>query len=460
VFTADSVDGNGILSAIDSLSWDIAEKFFGKKRPIITAKKDAEGIKSGLRFQTPHPDREFKNAVISKSDDKLVGLQSAGFSTVASVNTTLDMEIRGMSIGDIDNDGKDEIVVVSNTQLAVMNGKNGLLQVVDSLEIPGNLSVYALYFADLNKNGFLEMYISASSGDAPSSLVLEWKGKGQFSFLLAKIPYYLRPLRQLDGIDILAGQRDSAAQEEFSRSLLGSPVYHLVASENDGLQELSVLDLPDPANIFNFVTVDLDNDGVAETVLIDDENRLQVFGSDGVLRWSSGREYGFSKKYLGVPHVDKDDSLERKTVYVMSKLLVDDINDDGFADIIVGKNRLSSPIYLKNIRYFDGATIAALTWTGEEMSELWQTGNIDNYLADFDFHKAELDKKDGKNDSANLLGKSGGKIASGGYLYAVEHLKGSSFDFLLANENQSKIQVFKINSMNNEQEKVQIIKPE
>ncbi len=445
-FNTTTADANGILPAIDTLSWEISEKVFGKQRPVTTLKQTtAKNQKT--RFQTPHPDKIFKSALLFGLTEKTSGLNSKDFgASVAARSSKLDLELKGMGVSDLDNDGTKEIVIVSNSKLAILQQDSNLIQTIDFLEIPANLEVYALYLADLNQNGYPEIYISASNGDLPSSMVLEWKKKGLFSWLMREVPYYLRPLESSDGTMILAGQKDTIGQEESSRALLDSPIYQLTSHGKDGVQVEATLQLPKSANIFNFVMVDLDRNGLTETIIIDQDNKITVFDNQAALLWASEPKYGFSKNYLGVPLVQLDDAIERENLYVTPKILVRDLNGDNRPDIILGRNKLTSPKYFKNLRSFDGGKVVALTWDGNKMTELWETMKINSYLADYDFIPTK---------TANQ-----GDQLPAGDLYVAGHLEESRFSFLFPFKNNSKIQIIQISSKPPEKKKVQKFKPE
>ncbi len=446
-FSAETKSVNGILASVDDLSWDISEQFFGKTRPVVQRKKNIEEESNALRFQTPHPERDFKTGIISSNTDKITSLESVDFTAVTIAGSKkMDMELRGLRVADLNADDVQEIVAVSDKKLIVLHSENETLQIVDTLDLPRNLKVYALYLADINENGISDIYISASVGDVPASFVIEWKGKGQFSYLLAKVPYYIRPLILPNGQSVIAGQKDTIGSDENSTNLLGSPVYHLVpGSKKDVLVE-GILDLPDGANIFNFVYADLDNDKMYELVVVDKENKMKVYSHDGSLIWVSEQDYGLSESYLGASFVDQDDTLDREAVYVTSRLLAVDVNGDSRTDIIVGKNKLTTPKFFKNIRSFEGGAAVALTWNGSGMSEMWQTVKVNSYLADYDFIVEGIAGKQEENDSP------------AGKFYTVTHVEASQLSFLLPFENQSRLQVFKISSKNREK-KVQIIKP-
>jgi len=435
-FTKKPQGVDAVIGAVDELAWELAENVFGAQRPSsqIGSKEPKES--SSTRFQTPHPDRLFKNAIVSGLYGIDNALSGSDFKALPSWSSKrLNLELKSMAVGDVDGDGQDEMILASNTKLILYKHKENGFQEEATLKLLNDLKVYFLYLADLNKNGLEEIYLNCSRGDRPSTYVIEWSKTGKLEFLNKDIDSYLRPIVISGKGMVLIGQ------EAALDGPIGSSVYLLKSSGPDIFAQEQKLSLPSGANIFNFAYADVDNDGLSETVVIDQENKINLYSKAGELLWRSKEEYGASGSYLGRSLIEQEDSADRQLFYIPSRIVIADVNNDGKDDLIVGKNKMSKVRFFKNLRFFESGTISALMWNGSSMVELWQTSSSPSYISDYQLRTKGFSDNDSAVSTRKINSDEGQETLHSVWLYIGRQMEEGLLSFFGAS---SKVTVYEV----------------
>ncbi len=383
--TIQSLDG--VMAGIDELAWDIAVEVFGRQRPgpARAAGTKKEGINA---FTTEHPERAFREGLYRGGE---LGLDTkSGFALVTTRRSRkIPIGLKAMDVGDIDGDTTPEIVLATNTELLVYRYADDYFQKVTSLPLASYLRVHAINLADLDGDSRKEIYISANNGARPASLVAAWKDNG-LSLLRGDIPFYLRPEQVAGRRPILLGQAGAPGGQPVSPT-----IYRLIRKPDGSYDKGEPLPLPSGLNLFDFTRADIDGDSTLEIVAIDRKNHLRVMDRAGKVLWQSGSTYGAGKNFFGT--LSSTDKGGHRRIYIPTRIIARDLNGDGRADIVVGRNRLATIKFFKRLRYFEGSSIAALSWNGSALEPLWETRKISGYTADY-----QLVTNTGKKDPATL----------------------------------------------------------
>ncbi len=357
------------IPAMDELSIDIAEKVFNRQRPEPQVATDQSAGISG--FQTAHPDRAFREGLYQPAT--ILGLDNNEYKVLSTRRSRkMSAPIKAMDVADLDGDGTEEIVILEKGNLVIYRFKADHFQHVTDHPIPDYLGVHAINIADIDNNGLQEIYVSANSGNKPSSQVYEWDG-ATFKTLHKNVPYYLRPGLTATGDTILLAQTGS------NEAIVGSSFYQMQRDDNGKLVESDKVNIPKGFNLFDFIRVDLENSGTLNIIGLSKKNRLIVFDPAGKAIWKSEDIYGASKDFLGTISSNRIG----KQTYMHTRLIAEDQDGDGIPEIIVGRNRLTSVKYFNRLRYFEGSSISALKWEDSEMTTLWETRKIPAYTTDY-----------------------------------------------------------------------------
>ncbi|MCI5224427.1 MAG: VCBS repeat-containing protein, partial [Candidatus Electrothrix sp. AR4] len=296
--------------------------------------------------------------------------------------------VQAMDVGDLDGDGKVEILVLERGNLALYHVSANHFQRIAEQPIARHLGLHTVYLADLDENGIQEIYIGASSGAQPASQIIEWDG-ANFHFLYQNAPYYLRPGINSAGKPILIGQA-------------GGSFYRLTRNNAGMLDKVENISVPTGYNIYDFIRVDLDRDGILEFVGITRSNKLVVMNQTGEILWKSETVYGASEKALGTlasrADGDRNPVNNPEPIYLHTRIIAQDQNGDGKPEIILGRNRLSDIMFFKRIRYVEGSSVCVLSWNGARMETLFETPKKSGYTVDY-----QMLKNAGQSDGGNLF---------------------------------------------------------
>ncbi len=350
-----------------------------------TGKERQPGVGKGIvGFQTEHPEKKYKKGVyatgniVGESDGILVSANGVRKSSQIS------MEMVNMAVGDLDGDGIKEIVLVGSGEFRIFHFQNGRFLQIASGEIPKRLRVHAVNLADLDHDGKDEIYISATNGESISSLIAKWDGKNRLQILHQSIPWYIRPLMIPGKGVVLAGQGGGPGEN----NLVYPGIYNLkIKKGSTRITTGAMLSVPKEVNLFNFVFADLNGDGQVETVAIDRQEKLLVYDQGKTLLWVSTDKFGSSTNYLGPSWTTDIASQDR--IYVPTRLIALDINNDKKQEIIIARNKrtsygiLSDIINQSNFRMYSGSYVSCMEWGGSAMHELWHTNALAGMVADY-----------------------------------------------------------------------------
>lgn len=401
-----------MIADVEQLSLEIAQSAFGYKvADPGTLKTAGEG--GGVSgFVTTHPEAAYKKSI---NTGVVVGAAGSTVQVTAKEgkrSVTLSKEIRTLATGDIDGDGVDEIVVLIGNSLELYKLDGKKINKIATARLSPSLECHAINMADLDKNGRMEIYISATDGLNISSLIVGWDKEKGFRIVTENIPWYIRPILVPGKGWHLAGQKRGAGKTELVKA--GIYLLDLDARNTPGQGEQ--LPLPAEINLFDFVFADLDGDGAPETVAIDKKERLKVYNRANELLWVSKKTFGGSKIYLGpsrgeaVNSQDRknftsDEDAQRELIFVPGRLVVADVDNDGRQEIVVNENSRTPTSFFEKIRIYNDGVIVGLAWDGAALNEAWRTGTFKGYIAGFGFSTFS------KSGSAGQSTKTDGKKA-------------------------------------------------
>jgi hypothetical protein len=309
--------------------------------------------------------------------------------------------------GDLNNDGRNDLIVSSMSKIRIFTYDDLNFQLVASYDFSPAMKIHALNIGDLDNDGTKELYISANEGRYASSAILGWNGSNLLQSVSQGLRWYIRPVQIPGKGEVLIGQQISHRQDQ---DFLSPGVFELSRNPDTGrLEKGNKLLLPEGTNLFDFIQADLDGDGLAETVVIDKDQKLLVYDTALNLIWVSSANYGGSKRYFG-PHWQKTDSVEssglsqsqqdsRRLIFIPGRLDAKDITGNGLPEVVLSTNDVSISKYLKNTRTYDGGAVACLGWYGQGLVEFWRTSQISGYVADYFF-----------DDSAGAIDNRGGIV--------------------------------------------------
>jgi hypothetical protein len=375
-----------VIPRINDFAQEINNKIFGRGTAAVAAtpaqprfsKAHPETIMSG---PAPDPSR-------SEGTGSFVNLQSKATSDSDLFRSQrLKFPVNGMDIGDVDGDGRPEIVVLSTfKEVVVYQWDQGRLNKRASFRGSARDRLVWVCVMDANHDGKDEIYVTNLRGQRLSSYVLEWKGE-QLKELASGVQWYFNCLTVTGRDPILMGQKKSI------EDVFIAGVYRLQFAGGT-YEPLEGIGLPHRANVFNFTQGDIDGDGKDETVFIGTQEQLYLYDDDGTRLWNSREYYGATNNILQGPEPTSTGTgatldFAEETYYIPSPIFLVDLNDDKQLEILANRNTSLTTRILSNIRNFSDGEIQSLVWTGGELLTQWKTrplrGMVVSYrLADMD----------------------------------------------------------------------------
>ncbi|MDM7988007.1 MAG: VCBS repeat-containing protein [Smithella sp.] len=297
-------------------------------------------------------------------------------------------EFKGMDIGDVNNDGSNEVVVIDRNTVYIYLKSENELKLLEKIKGKSYSKYLAVDVADINKNGVKEIIVTSLNDTLLDSFVLEFKD-GKYSIIAADIRWFLRVIHTSSGAPLLLGQ-DYGSNKPFD-----TQIYEMVWKDGKYVSDQK-MKIPFGLSIYGLAIDDLGIGGGEKIFALDELDylyvlqetnkslgRLTSLGFAGEeLVWKSDEVYGGSNNYF--ENIDKKNPDDRgKSAYVNLRILSYDTNKDGKKELIIVKNLSSVGRIFKHFKLFTSCEIYNLQWDGMGMAENWRTKKINGYVADY-----------------------------------------------------------------------------
>ncbi len=283
---------------------------------------------------------------------------------------TIDMRIKGLSLGDVDGDGKIETAVISSRELVVYRLDKGRFYKILEYKGKGYQQFIAVDVADIRQNNRAEIFVTCLNATSGSleSFVLEWDGSS-FLPVAGLERWYYRVQHHPKRPAMLYGQKRSRGK------MFHGDVRQL-AWDGQGYTPQQAIQVPKGVAIYMFAQGDLLHSGNDDIVAMDKEDRLRLYSDSGREHWKSEDRYSGSENYL--ERIDNPENV----LYLPHRLWTTDLDGDGKAELLVVNNQGTTGRYLKRYRRYKSGLFESLSWDGLGLASTWQTRKISGYLAD------------------------------------------------------------------------------
>lgn len=286
----------------------------------------------------------------------------------------------GMDIGDVDGDGKNEIVYCTKTTVYASRMKGSHIDRVAVYEGLASDRFLTLDVLDTNRDGKAEIFISAQRGNSAKSVVLELRGR-ELVPIVKDSPWFFRVINTTAGPRLI-GQRGGTGDLFFGG-------VYFMRNSGGQYQPDTEITLPADYNIFNFAMVTAGAASKEYIVGINEFEQMVVKprggGSDV---WKSKDDFAQTMTFMEVPYGRDPTGIARgdtgnKQVFIPSRILIADLIGDGRKEFIVAKNLKSGTSLLPRLRGFEKGSIYSLSLADMNVRENWRSRDLPGFAADY-----------------------------------------------------------------------------
>lgn len=371
-------DNGDVIAHINKFAAEVNETVFGRQRMSAAPPAVSSGAEDLSR---KHPETLWTGKV--ESERRQEGTEADGVEgNLGAVwrSRNFKTDIRGMSLGDVDGDGKIEMAFIDETEVHVYRYADDRFLKIGAIKGDPNDRLIGVDVADINNNGKAEIFVTNihTGNNATRSFVLEWNGTG-FEKILEDSRWYFRVLN-------LPGRRPMLIGQTGGVGRIFLPGVDELIWAGDRYTTGTPLDLPSWVNVFAFTYGNLRNDGRENIVAFTKEDYLKVLDSEGNAEWESSDPYGGSNIYMEYPMEASASIGEHKEMsryYVPVRILVSDTDNDGKNEIFVGKNTDAAKRLFSRLRLFKGGHIECMQWDNFGLYSEWRTREISGYISDY-----------------------------------------------------------------------------
>lgn len=293
---------------------------------------------------------------------------------------------------DLDKDGAKELFLISERKLVIARIKGDGLEIIKEMPSDRGSDNIALTAIDSDKDGSVEVYLSAVLDNKPSTSVIEFKDN-EYKVTVKDVRWLVRTF-EVNGESVLAGQKFRSGDGFYADIRLLKKEGAEVADKGP-----FIVKPPKKTGLYSFDVFDLTGSGSSELISLDDRDYIKIYkGSEGKWTdpWKSKDYYGGTLNYIEDSN-DGPGLSEKPLIAVKGRFYHTDMNRDGRPELIIKRN---VPGGLGRSAERPGSYVSglimSLTWdkVGEDLVEDWKTREVKGYIADF-----IIDDLDGSGDS-------------------------------------------------------------
>ncbi len=337
----------------------------------------------GRRYTAQRPTGPGGSNIVRESRATRIGADGLGFKK----SQTFNFEMKGIDVGDVDGDKKNEVVTADDNNLYIFKYDGDKLKLFRKIETKRGHNILTLDVADLNRDGYAEIVVTSMVDDETRSFILEFE-QGEFRKIADKSGWFFRVLHHPKEGPILMGQA------MMPEGVPGGNIYRMVW-KNKSFEKGPKMSVPKEAIVFGLTMGDIKGQGTPDYIFLDFQDRLNIVSPDGKFVYRSRDTYGGSnisydtlkKRDPALQGRDKDSYPWRE--YIPGRILVRDMDGDGVNEVIVNKNQGGR--FFGRIRTFDSGTVQDLVWNADSLMMNWRTREVKGYICDYQIADVEND---------------------------------------------------------------------
>lgn len=295
----------------------------------------------------------------------------------------LGFECIGMEVGDINRDGKNEILLLNDNTLNAYVWQNGnKLVEIGEYRLPSSMKPVLVRIYTQDKKTYVLLSGYDKGDTAAYSQVLQFSN-GKFNVVVRNARRYLNVAKLPPLYAPVLIMQDS----DRSKVVSGS-VYEGRISGDEVVRGGKVANLPKQATVFNFSWIPADRGKRGDHLALIAENEtLLTFDARGNRLSGTEETYSGSSVYVegdrGIGALaSSGESSDVVLYYVPMRMPVVDLDRDGRYELIVNKPVTTAGKLFSNYRTYPQSEVHAMLWNGMGMDLLWKTRRIKGTVCD------------------------------------------------------------------------------
>ena len=292
---------------------------------------------------------------------------------------TFSFEIKGIDIGDVNGDKKNELVVMDHHDLYIFKYDGEKLNLLQKIEAGYQYDFLTLDVADVNRNGYAEIIVSAVVEDDVRSFILEYE-EGKFRKITEKSGWFFRVLEHPKEGPVLMGQQMG------SEGLAVGPIYKMVWKKKS-FEKGPKMPFPKETQIYSLAMADVRGKGKPELIRFDRLEYLNILSDDGKDSWGGKDRFGGTNNFYETRKKREEGYRHFEAppwrVFIPGRIVVRDLDGDGTPEIIVNKNEFTTGTILEKVKAYEKGEVYNLVWGENKLVTNWKTREITGYITDY-----------------------------------------------------------------------------
>lgn len=406
-----------VIPQINNFAQEINQKVFGRPSEGVQQAKGSEA--DDLANRNPElliPGLAMSNDRISFINPNFIEVTPEASLRQPGIwkSQTFQGAITGMDTGDVDGDGREELVLTTHDKVMVYKKEaNGLKPIatytgskVDRFLRVAVVDISAdrnskIFVTNLVRRNSTKPGVSGSIQGDPgyqervSSFALQY-ANGQLQKASEPTTFFLNGVQLPGRGKVLIGQEKGAPSEGPFRG----GIYEMQLRGRE-IVPSAPLSLPDRCNVFNFAKADINGDQIEEIILVDPSNQLMIYTPGGDVLWRGDNVFAATTNYFEGKVEDR--RYNHVDMYsIPSPILITDLNNDKIPEIIVTRSLDKASVLLPDsMKYIDKMEVVSLSWDNMGLIENWKTREIGGMVTGI--QTADLDKDGTRELVASLV---------------------------------------------------------
>ena len=305
-----------------------------------------------------------------KKDDSQVNLRDYDF-----VSARLPFEVRSLAYGDVNGDGKKEVLLTSQRKLYLYSFDQGQMDLM--AEFPGAALDYFVKVDLWKQEGQSPIIVLTNlRKSSASSKLLKLEG-GQLVPIVEKIPYMLRVVKD-HGVSHLMGATYNATSE------LGGQAIVRLKIEGDRVKNAGRIKLPWGSHLYNYAWVKDSQGNPEDIVVLSKLGKLRYYRKEEKKykkAWTSRGTYGGSGNYM--PVQIKNYFNEVTGSYYSVPVGVTSYQRAGIPEVVVVKNNSLVKNVIGRVPIISSGQIFRLSYDDMGFVEAWASKKVDGSIQDY-----------------------------------------------------------------------------